>query len=96
LSGLSRTQVASILGIDLGAITSAEDGERIVSSDELKRLSDIYEVDRSWLAGEGADKIDVHDSRFRMTSGELEKLDPADQDMVLRVLAAMRGTEGND
>lgn len=95
MSGLSLTQVANILGTDVTSISSAEEGVRKVGGDEIARLAEVYEVDRSWLAGEGGDKVDLQDARFGLTSENYEGLDPADLDILRRVLAAMRGT-GSD
>lgn len=93
MSGLSLAQVASILGDDVTSISSAEEGARALEDREIARLAEVYEVDRSWLAGGGADKVDLHDARFGLASGNYDGLDPADLDMLRMVLAAMRGTE---
>lgn len=75
------------------SIPSAEDGARALEGREIARLAELYEVDRSWLAGGGTDKVDLNDARFSLASGNYDGLDSADIDMLRIVLAAMRGTE---
>lgn len=94
LSGLSLAQVANILGTDASSIESAEEGARAAGPEEIERLADIYEVDASWLAGAGAEKIDLNDARFDLTSADYAEFDPADVEVLRSALAAMRGAKG--
>lgn len=94
MSGLSLTQVANILGTDAASIESAEEGARAANPEEIARLADVYEVDPSWLAGAGAEKIDLNDARFDLASADYAELDPADVEVLRSALAAMRGAEG--
>jgi transcriptional regulator with XRE-family HTH domain len=93
LSGLSLAQVANILGTDAASIEITEEGARAAGPEEIVRLADVYEVDPSWLAGVGTEKVDLNDARFDLASADYAGLDPADVDMLRSALAAMRGTK---
>jgi transcriptional regulator with XRE-family HTH domain len=91
LAGLTQGQVAKNMDMHRPTISEIEGGNRSVSAEELTRFADLYDVSLSWLAGEGAEKLDPHDDRVQMAFRELEKLKPEDLDKLLRALAAMRG-----
>lgn len=93
MAGLSQAQVAKILGLHRPSITEAEAGNRKVSADEIAKLAELYDVSVSWLLGEGAEKLDIHDDKIQLAARELHKLKPDDLDRLLTILASMR-TEG--
>ena len=47
----------------------------------------------SWLAGEGAEKLDPQDDRIQLAFRDLKKLKSEDLDKVLTALAAIRREE---
>src|SRR5581483_11559773 len=73
-AGLSQGQVAKLLGLQRPSVSELEAGRRRVSSDELARLADLFEVSPTWLLGEGADKVDLHDTKLQLAARELAKL----------------------
>jgi transcriptional regulator with XRE-family HTH domain len=94
MAGLSQAQVAKILGLHRPSISEIEAGNRSVSAEEISKLAEIYEVSVSWLLGEGAEKIDIHDDKLQLAARELEKLKPEDLDRLLKILASRRSSGG--
>ena len=92
-AGLSQGQVARLLGLQRPSVSEIEAGRRRVTADEITRLAEIFDVDASWLLGEGADKVDPHDTKLQLAARELRKLKPEDLDRLLAVLASMREDE---
>jgi len=90
MAGLSQAQAARELGLHRPSISEAEAGNRKVSADELSRLAKLYDVSVSWLLGEGAEKLDIHDDKVQLAARELQKLKPGDLDRLLTLLASMR------
>lgn len=99
LAGLSQGQVAGMLGLHRPSVTEMEAGNRRVSSDELVRLAEVYDVSVTWLVGDAPETLDVQDPRLELAARELSKLKPDDLELLLRLLAAMRNdsttTEGD-
>jgi transcriptional regulator with XRE-family HTH domain len=90
MAGLSQAQVAKMLGLHRPSISEAEAGNRKVSALEITKLAEIYDVSVSWLLGEDADKLDIHDDKIQLAARELRKLKPDDLDRLLTILASMR------
>lgn len=90
LSGLSQGQVAKILGMHRPTISEIEAGNRRVSSDELIKFSEIYDVSVSWLVGEASGRLETNDPRLQLAARELGKLAPQDLERLMNLLAAMR------
>jgi transcriptional regulator with XRE-family HTH domain len=90
LAGLSQGQVAKILGLHRPSVSEMEAGKRRVTSGELSRLSEIYDVSVSWLLGTASDSITAQDPRVELAARELTKLKPDDLERLLKLLAAMR------
>ena len=90
MAGLSQAQVAKLLNLHRPSITELEAGNRKVSADELSKLAEIYDVSPSWVLGEGAEKLDIHDDKVKLAARELQKLKPEDLDRLLTILASMR------
>lgn len=94
MAGLSQAQVAKMLGLHRPSISEVEAGNRSVSAEEVAQLAEMFDVSASWLLGEGADKVDVHDNKLQLAARELQKLKPDDLDRLLTLLASMRtGTD---
>lgn len=90
LAGLSQKQVARILGLHRPSISEIEAGNRRVSAEELTQFAKLYDVDSSWLLGEGPQALDAQDPRLELAARELAKLKPVDLGRLLKLLAAMR------
>jgi transcriptional regulator with XRE-family HTH domain len=93
MAGFSQAQVAKILGLHRPSISEAEAGNRRVSAEELVKLAQLYDVSATWLLGEGADKLDVHETKVQLAARELKKLKSEDLDRLLTILASMRRGE---
>ena len=96
IAGLSQGQVARMLDMHRPTISEIEAGNRNVTATELARFAEIYDVSVSWLSGQGAEKLDPYDDRVQLAFRELEKLKSADLDKLLRVLAALHGSENEE
>ncbi|NKC11837.1 MAG: helix-turn-helix domain-containing protein [Gammaproteobacteria bacterium] len=90
LAGLSQGNIAKMLGLHRPSVSEIEAGNRRVSSDELSRLAEIYDVSVAWLLGEAPDVLDASDPRIELAARELSKLKPDDLERLLKLLAAMR------
>lgn len=96
MAGLSQGQVARMLDLHRPSISEAEAGNRNVTAEELGNLAKIYDVSLSWLAGEDAERLDVHDDRIQLAARELSKLKPEEVDRLMAILASMRDQEGRE
>jgi len=90
MAGLTQGQVANQMHLHRPTISEIEAGNRSVTVQELAIFADLYEVDLSWLAGEGAAKLDPHDDRVQLAFRDLEKLSEKDLDKLLTALAAIK------
>lgn len=90
-AGLTQGQVAKFLGLHRPSVSEMEAGNRSVTADELARMAELFDVSVSWLAGEGAEKVDVEDNKLQLAARELQKLKPADLERLLKIIASMRG-----
>ncbi|MEA5600431.1 MULTISPECIES: helix-turn-helix domain-containing protein [unclassified Nostoc] len=95
MAGLSQAQVAQTLGLHRPSISEIEAGKRNASAEEITKLAEIFDVSVSWLLGEGANKVDVHDNKLQLAARELQKLKPEDLDRLLTLLASMRTGRDN-
>ncbi len=96
MAGLSQLHVANMLGLHRPAISEIESGGRRVSADELARLADIYDVSASWIVGDAPETLATDDPRLQLAARELGKLKPEDLERVLKLFAAMRGSDGQE
>jgi transcriptional regulator with XRE-family HTH domain len=85
LSGLSQDHVARVLGVPRPSVSQMEWGKRRVSSSELARMAEIYEVSVAWLLA-----MDDQNPRLERAARELSSLRPDDLERLLALLAAMR------
>jgi transcriptional regulator with XRE-family HTH domain len=95
IAGLSQGQVARMLDMHRPTISAIEAGSRNVSATELARFAEIYDVGIAWLSGKGAEKLDPHDDRVQLAFRELQKLKPEDLEKLMKVLAALQESEGD-
>lgn len=96
MAGLSQGQVAKMLSWHRPTVSEIEACNRRVSAEELSRFAEIYEVSVSWLLAESAEQLETDDPRLQLAARELSKLKPDDLDRLMRLLASMQCTEGND
>lgn len=87
LAGLSQQQVAILLNLHRPAISEIEAGRRKVTAEEIVILAELYQVEPSWLLGEGDNAFDISDSRLQLAARELQKLKPDDLQRLLNLLA---------
>lgn len=90
MAGLSQAQAAKILSIHRPSVSEIEAGRRRVSAEELRKLSEAYDVDTAWVLGTSSEKIETSDPRVELAARELAKISPEDLDRLLRMLAAMK------
>lgn len=90
MAGLTQGQVAMQMNLHRPAISEIEAGNRSVTVQELSTFAELYEVDVSWLTGEGAEKLDPHDDRVQLAFRDLEKLSEKDLDKLMKALAAIK------
>ena len=92
-AGLSQGQVAKMLDYHRPTITEIEAGRRKVSSEEIVKFAEIYEVTVSWLTEEKEDDVD---ERVKLAARDLTKLKSSDLDKVLKLLSRMRDSQEED
>lgn len=87
MAGLSQAQVAKMLSLHRPSISEMEAGRRKVSSEELTKLSEIYDVSMAWLTNTESSS---DDERVKLAARELSKLKENDLDRVLKLLKALK------
>lgn len=92
-AGLSQGQVAKLLGMHRPTISEIEAGRRKVSSDEISKFAEAYEVSVSWLTGEKGDDIDIS---VKLAARDLAKLKPEDLEKIMRLLSRMKDSHEDD
>jgi transcriptional regulator with XRE-family HTH domain len=95
MAGLTQGHVAEHMGLHRPTVSEIEAGNRSVTAEELTVFAALYEVSVSWLAGEGASKLDPHDDRVQLAFRNLEKLSKKDLDKLLTALAAIKKQKGD-
>lgn len=96
LAGLSQGQVAKLLSMHRPTVSEIEAGNRRVNAEELAKFAEVYDVGVAWIVGESTDQLAPDDPRLQLAARELSKLKPDDLERLLRLLAAMRGTDTKD
>ena len=89
LAGLSQSQVAGLLDLHRPAISEMEAGRRKVTAEEIIVLAELYQVQSTWLLGEGEVSLDINDSRLKLAARELQKLKPDDLQRLLNLLVIL-------
>ncbi len=85
-AGLSQGQVAQLLKLQRPTITEIEAGRRRVTTDELKKLAEIYGVTVVWLLGENNET----DPSVELAARQLARLDKGDLETVLQLLRTLK------
>ena len=93
MAGISQGQAAKLLGLHRPSISEIEAGHRRVRAEELLRFAEVYDVNVAWLAGDRAEKLDLHDDRLLLAARELSKLKPADLERLMTLLGSLREQE---
>lgn len=86
-AGLSQGQAAKLLIMHRPTISEIEAGRRRVSSDELYKFSELYDVSIAWLMNTNTAEPDP---RVELAARELSKLRKDDFDHVLNLLRSLR------
>jgi len=89
-AGLSQGQVAKLFGYQRPTISEIEAGRRRVSTEELARFCEIYDVSVSWVATEQAE---VSNPNVELAAREPAKLKNEDLDKVMNLLQTLRKAE---
>lgn len=92
-AGLSQNQAAKLLGLQRPAISEIEAGRRKISADEIAQLSEIYDVDVSWLLSTKQTEFNETYEKFELAAREFSKLNPEDAKRLLDVLSTLKGSE---
>ena len=89
-AGLSQGQVAKLLEYHRPTISEIEAGRRKVSSEEVSKFADLYDVTVSWLL----DTSEEHSPVVQLAARELSKLREEDLEKILRLLKSLKkGTD---
>lgn len=90
---MSQSELAKRMGIDNSYISKIERGTRKVSTSELDKFAEIFEVTTDYLLGREKKKleknVDLSDDTVIMTY-QGKPLSPEDRELILRL---MRGKE---
>jgi transcriptional regulator with XRE-family HTH domain len=91
MAGLSQSQLAKLLKLHRPSVSEIEAGNRRVSAEELRRISELLDVSVSWMVGEGADSHG-EDPRIELAAREFRRLKSDDLDRILKLIAAIKRT----
>ena len=86
-AGLSQAQIAKLMSLHRPTISQIEAGKRKVSSEEILRFADAYDVSTVWLLEE---RTEIEDSAIQFAARELAKLKSQDLDTILSLLKTLR------
>lgn len=92
-AGLSQGQVAKLMNMHRPTISEMEAGNRRITADELAKLADLYDTKLSWLMGDAPERAATDDPKLQLAARELGKLQPADLDRLLKLIAAMKSDD---
>ena len=90
-AGLSQGQVAVKLGLHRPTVSEIEAGRRRVAADELAIFAKLYKVSVSWLVSAPDEKRNPKREKAELAARQLVKLKKDDLDLVLNLLATLRG-----
>ncbi len=85
-AGLSQGQVSKLIRYHRPTISEIEAGRRRVTSEEVAKFAELYDVTVSWLLNEAEDRSPVAELAAR----ELSKLRKDDLNKILRLLKSLR------
>jgi transcriptional regulator with XRE-family HTH domain len=90
-AGLSQGQVAKLIDYHRPTISEMEAGRRRVTSEEVGKFAELYDVSVSWLLNESEE----HNPVVELAARELSKLRSDDLEKILRLLKSLKrkGTE---
>ena len=96
MSGLSQAQVAKMLSLHRPSISEMEAGRRKVSSEELCKLAEIYDVKLSWLVDSNVGDNPNEERKLKLAARQLSKLKPEDRKRVIYLLKLLQSSEGEN
>jgi transcriptional regulator with XRE-family HTH domain len=85
-AGLSQGQTAKLLNYHRPTISEIEAGRRKVSSNELTKFAQIYDVSVAWLVNDS----EKADPKVELAARELSKLKKDDLDKILDLLKSLK------
>ena len=89
-AGLSQNQVAQLIDYHRPTISEIEAGRRKVTSEELGRFADMYEVDVNWLLGRASKESNDSDQRLLLAARELSKMSDSDIKRLMALVKMVR------
>lgn len=87
-SGLSQGQTAKLMEMHRPTVSEIEAARRNVSSEELAKFTEIYDVSLDWLMGR--EESEEEEERVLMAARHLSRLKKDDLDRVIQVLQSLR------
>lgn len=85
-AGLSQGQAAKLLQWHRPTISEIEAGRRKVSTTELTRFAELYDVSIPWLMDDSPEK----DPMVELAARELSSLKPEDLNKIMRLLRSLK------
>ena len=92
MAGLTQGQAAKHLGWHRPTVSEIEAGRRRVQAEELSVIAELYGVRVPWIMGEGSS--DTISDRVILAARELERLRDEDLDRLLKLIRALRPSDG--
>ena len=92
VAGLSQAQVAKMLSLHRPSVSEIEAGRRKVSTEELSKLAEIYDVKLNWLMGLDTGENDKEDEKIKLAARQLAKLKTEDYEHVIHLLSILRSS----
>ncbi|MFK5947164.1 MAG: helix-turn-helix transcriptional regulator [Methylococcales bacterium] len=92
----SQSELSRQAGVTSAAISKIEQGGRIPSMVVTRKIADAFKVSVHYLTGDEAENVESADKEaqaFFRKYGELEKLDPKDQKLILGIIQSMKGKD---
>lgn len=94
-AGLSQSQVANKLKLPRPSISEIESGRRRVAAEELVLFAELYSVDMAWLAGRGAENVDVIRDQLQLAARKVAGLKDEDLEKVIDLLTSLKTDKGD-
>jgi transcriptional regulator with XRE-family HTH domain len=88
--GLSQSKVAKALNLSRPAVSEMEAGRRKVATEELSRLSQLFDVPMTWLACVDTSESEVWQEQRDLAALYLSKMSLDQIDLVLNLLMTLR------
>lgn len=89
-AGLTQAQVAKELNVPRPSISEIEAGRRKVSVEELRKMSDLFEVEMTWLAGQGEIEANPIRDKLQLAARNVADLSAEDLNKVIFLLESLK------